>query len=146
MPAGRKVRRLGVLAVAVAVTGVIAAPGQARTGPDFAVVGEFIRGHEIPNGFTFREALFNPANLNNRVGNLKAKCVDRGKARCLARFHFDGSIGGFGDLWVRGNFGARDSTGNVVDGTGTFGGDVTGKVNVDFVNRNTVVYRFHITE
>jgi hypothetical protein len=123
---------------------VIAAPGQARSGPDFVVVGEFIQGHEENGRFFFREALFNPANLNNRVGNLKGKCVERGKVRCLARFHFDGSIGGFGELWVRGNFGGGDSTGNVVDGTGTFTGAVTGKVNVDAVGR-TNVYRFHIT-
>jgi hypothetical protein len=122
---------------------VIAAPAEAQSS-HFKVVGEVIQGHETANGFTFREALFNPNNLFNRVGNLKVKCKRTGKIRCLGRFHFDGSIGGFGDLWVRGNFGGGDTTLNVVDGTGTFTGRVAGKVNIDPVDRNTTVYGFHL--
>ena len=145
MPAGKKVRRLGVLAAVVAVMGVIAAPAEARTGTHFTVVGEVIQAHGNQDRFFFREALFNPFNPFNRVGNLKAKCKARGKVRCLGRFHFDGSIGGFGDVWVRGNIGGHDTTLNVVDGTGTFTGAVTGKVDVDPVDRRTTVYRFHLT-
>jgi hypothetical protein len=146
MPAGRKVRRLGVLVAVGAVLAMVVAPADAkRSGTHFDVVGEVIRQGETDGQFRFREALFNPLNLNNRVGWMKGRCRLANKTRCRAVFHFDGSIGGFGDLWVRGNFGGGDSTGNVVDGTGTFTGAVTGKVNIDFVDRNTSVYRFHIT-
>jgi hypothetical protein len=142
MPAGRKLRRLGVLAATVAATAAIAAPAEGRSfDRHFVVVGESLQAHEENGRFLFREVLFNPANLNNRVGNLKGKCHFRSKVRCVVRFHFDGSIGGFGDLWARGNFGAGDSEFNVVDGTGT----LTGKVNFDPVDRNTTVYRFHLT-
>ena len=143
MPASKTVRRVGVLVAVVAAMAVIAAPAQAQSS-HFKVVGEAIGGHPTANGFTVREALFNPANLFNRVGNLKAKCKTTGKFRCLARFHFDGSIGGFGDLWVRGNFGGGDTTLNVVDGTGTFTGKVAGKVNLDPLDRNTTLYGFHL--
>jgi hypothetical protein len=138
-------RRVGALVAVGAALAVVAAPAEA-SGTHFKVVGVTIGGHETANGFTVREALFNPLNPGNRVGNLKAKCKQRGKIRCLGRFHFDGSIGGFGDLWVRGNFGAHDTTGNVVDGTGTFTGAVAGKVNLDPIDRHTTLYGFHLVD
>ena len=116
MSVSSRVRRVGALVAAGAALAVVAAPAEA-SGTHFKVVGETVGGHPTANGFTVREALFNPLNLSNRVGNLKAKCKTTGKFRCIARFHFDGSIGGFGDLWVRGNFGGGDTTLNVVDGT-----------------------------
>ena len=146
MPAGRKARRLGVLAATVAATAAIAAPAEGRSfDHHFAVVAESVQAHEENGRFLFREVLFNPDNLNNRVGNLKGKCKFRSKVRCLVRIHLDGSIGGFGDLRVRGNFGRHDTTLNVVDGTGSFSGAVTGKMDIDEIDRNTAVYRFHLT-
>ena len=146
MSAGTKVRRVGALVAIGAAMAVFAAPAEASGTHHFKVVGELIQSHGTDNTFVGREALFNPNNLFNRVGNTKFKCKARGKFRCLARFHFDGSIGGFGDLWVRGNFGGHDTTANVVDGTGTFTGAVAGKVNVDPIDRNTTVYGFHLVD
>ncbi len=126
----RRAASIGVGAVAVLAIALPAGSG-ASFATHFSVVSEDQRGHETENGFVFRTFLFNPANLNNRVGSSKARCVfiERSrKARCKVLFHFDGSIGGFGDLLVKGNNGRGDHTMNVVDGSGDFSGAVTGKM------------------
>ena len=44
------------------------------------------------------------------------------KARCKILLHLDGTIGGFGDLLLKGNIGRGDRTVSVVDGSGDFEG------------------------
>jgi hypothetical protein len=127
----------------------IAAPAEGRTLFDhhFKVVAETVRGHQIPDGFAFRDLLFNPFNLSNQVGHSQARCVGQrgGKSHCVGRFHFDGSIGGFGELLVRGNFGRGDHTLNVVDGSGDFSGRIAGKMVVKGIDRNTNLLKFDLT-
>jgi hypothetical protein len=142
-----KARRVGALVASGAALAVFAAPAEARTfATHFEVFGKAISGHEIEDGFAFREALYNPLNLSNRVGSAKARCVggEGRKTRCAARIHLDGTIGGFGDLLIKGNIGRRDHTLNVVDGSGDFTGGVTGKVVLE-IGRNTTLYEFHLT-
>jgi hypothetical protein len=114
----------------------------------FSVVSKDVRFHEIPNGFAGRTVLLNPANLDNRVGYGKVRCVfvERNrKARCRVLFHLDGTIGGFGDLLIKGNNGRRDHTMNVVDGNGDFSGAVTGKVFIHHISRPTNLIDFSLT-
>ena len=49
--------------------------------------------------------LFNPANPDNVVGHNHGHCkaARGGKNHCVIVTHLDGSIGGFGDLLLRGN-------------------------------------------
>ena len=140
-------RKFALMAVAAsAAVAVIAMPANAGSfDRHFTVLSEDVQGHEIENGFAFRSALFNPANPINRVGWSKVKCRDRSKGICKAFLHFDGSIGGFGDLAVKGNFGGGDRTLNVVDGNGSFTGAVTGKMIVEGIDRNTELLHFHLT-
>jgi hypothetical protein len=114
----------------------------------FSVISKDVRGHEIPNGFAFRTVLLNPANQANRVGYGDARCVfveETRKARCRVRFHLDGSIGGFGDLLVKGNVGRGDNTLQVVDGSGDFSGAVAGKAFIHHINRPKNLIDFSLT-
>jgi hypothetical protein len=63
---------------------------------------------------------------DNQVGHSHLRCrfvEESRKARCRALFHLDGTIGGFGNLLVKGNIGRGDRTLNLVDGDGDFSGD-----------------------
>jgi len=142
--------RLGILlvATALAVTATVV-PAGARAPFDrhFDVLGTGIGGRETSNGFAFRFVLQNPANPINQVGHGHARCrFDRGpKPRCRFLFHFDGSIGGFGDLLARGNFGHGDHTFTIVDGDGDFSGRIAGKVTDHTLDRNTDSLHFDLT-
>jgi hypothetical protein len=143
----RAAKAIGSLATLAALIAVVA-PGSATASFDhhFSVLAQGTGGHETPSGFAFRAALFNPANPANRVGNARARCrVDQGhKPRCRLLFHLDGSIGGFGDLLVKGNFGHGDQTFTVADGDGDFGGRIAGKVTTQTVARNTDLVHFDL--
>ena len=114
----------------------------------FSVISKDVRFHEIPDGFVGRTVLLNPANLDNRVGYGKVRCVfieRTRKARCRVLFHLDGTIGGFGDLLIKGNNGRRDHTMNVVDGSGDFGGAVAGKVFIHHIAQPKNLIDFSLT-
>jgi hypothetical protein len=142
-----RTRRIGLLVAAAAALGAIALPGSASAFDDhFSVISENVAGHQIPGGFAFRDALFNPANPVNKVGRVHARCKgDRGgKAHCKALVHLDGSVGGFGNLLVKGNFGHGDHTLNVVDGDGDFSGRIAGKMVIDGLDRRHDLLTFSL--
>jgi hypothetical protein len=62
------------------------------------------------------------------------------KLRCVILTHLDGSIGGFGDLLLKGNIGRGDATLNVVDRRGA----VSGKVVNDALGRRTSLVSFSL--
>jgi hypothetical protein len=144
-----RVRRVGVLIAAAALMAAVAAPAEGRALFDrhFKVVEQNVGSRELPDGLAFRSVLLNPFNVDNRVGHLRGRCHDGGggKARCAARIHLDGAIGGFGDLIVRGNTGRGDSTLNVVDGSGDFGGRIAGKMVIKGLDRTTSLLKFDLT-
>jgi hypothetical protein len=122
-------RRVGLLGATCAAAIGIAVPASAGGSFDqhFTVISKDTRGHAIPDGFEGHVALLNPANRKDRVGKGKVRCTLREgerKAHCRVLYHFDGTIGGFGDLLVKGNVGGDDLTLNVVDGSGDFAGAV----------------------
>ncbi len=122
-----------VLAISVALVAVLALPSAAAAAAfdhHFKVVSEQIAGEGNDNTFRFTDALLNPFNLSQRVGRDRGKCTfnrETRKARCKVVAHLDGTIGGYGNLLVKGNIGRDDNTLLVVNGTGDFNG-VTGKV------------------
>jgi hypothetical protein len=107
----------------------IALPASAGASFDhhFSVVSRDLRFHEIPGGFIGHTELVDPDNFAARVGKGKIKCLfnERNrKARCRVALHLDGTIGGFGDLLLKGNVGRGESTVLVVNGSGDFAGAV----------------------
>jgi hypothetical protein len=144
----RRAPVVGLLAAAAA-TLAIAVPSMAGASftTHFSVIKETVRFHQDGDTFRFKEVLLNPANPNNQVGWDKGRCHgERGeKLRCAILTHLDGSIGGFGNLLLRGNIGRGDATLNVVDGTGDFSGAVSGKVVNDALNRRVSLVSFSLT-
>ena len=125
-------RRLTSIGIGCAAAAAIAVPVAAGASFDhhFTVISKDLRAHEIPNGFEGHVALLNPTDRTDRVGKGKVRCTfveGEHKAHCRVLFHFDGTIGGFGNLLVKGNVGGDDRTFQVVDGSGDFGGAVVGK-------------------
>ena len=142
--------RIASIGAACAVVAALALPAGAHASfvPEFSVVSRDGRGHEIPNGFQFHTTLLDPDNLDNRVGKSKVTCTfERGrpKVHCRLLTHLDGTIGGFGDLLIKGNLGRGDHTLSVVDGTGDFGGAVTGKAVVHNIKQPENLIEFHLT-
>ena len=128
-------RWLTPLGLSCAIGIAIGIPAAAGSSFDhhFTVISKDTRAHEIPNGFEGHVVLLNPANRHNRVGKGKVRCTFKEgdpKAHCRVVFHLDGTIGGLGDLVVKGNVNDEDHTFSVVDGTGDFGGGITGKAYV----------------
>jgi hypothetical protein len=143
-----KARRLTALITGLVAVVAIALPASAGASFDrhFSVLAVGTGGHETSYGFAFGADLFNPANPSNQVGHAHARCrVPADKARCKILFHFDGSIGGFGDLLVKGNFGHGDQTFTVADGNGDFSGRIAGKAVDHTLNRNTDLVHFDLT-
>jgi hypothetical protein len=96
------------------------------------------RFHELPSekAFRFKGKLFDPRNRHDRVGRDHGLCKIRHKAlRCRGTTHFNGEIGGFGDIKVRGDLEAHDNRLNVVGGSGDFNG-VAGKLLFRYLNRS----------
>jgi hypothetical protein len=140
MNRGVRTRRLVTLVAAATAALAIALPSTAGAFVDhFSVISQDVRSHRTHNGFVFRSVLLNPFNTANRVGRGKGKCKfkqGQRKFRCVVVFHLDGTIGGFGDLALRGNLGRGDHTLNVVDGDGDFSGAIAGKAFVHNLNRS----------
>jgi hypothetical protein len=117
-----------------ALVGMIAAMALATTtsgaGFDrhFTVVAKETAFKETEEALRVRFKLLDEFDHSDKVGRAKVRCRGgRRKARCRGPFHFNGEVGGSGDLFVKGNFGRGDNTFNVVDGTGDFAG-VVGKM------------------
>ncbi len=122
------------LALAAATAGmvcvVIAVPASARVDHHFSVD---IRGSETHFGggqerFHLHAPLVQKDNHANQVGNLRFHCRQANdKLRCAGRVHLNGEVGGFGDMFVRGNLGRNDNRLNITGGNGDFEG-AAGKI------------------
>ena len=122
-----------VVTAAMAALGaaLIASPGfGASFDHHFSVIAKTTSQHRVgERAFAFKDKLLEPHNRSNRVGRDKGKCRQqtRRSIHCSAVAHLNGEIGGFGDLFVRGDLGRHDHRLNVVGGTGDFNG-VGGKM------------------
>jgi hypothetical protein len=123
-------RKLTLVATALAMVLVFAIPASARVDHHFSVD---IRGSESQFGgnrdrFHFHAPLAATFNRDNQVGNLRFHCRNNNdKLRCAGVVHLNGDVGGFGALFVRGNLGNNDSRLNITGGTGDFEG-AAGKI------------------
>lgn len=82
-----------------------------------------------PDRFRLKAGLFDPRHPHDRVGHsgLKCRLIPNG-VRCRIVVHFNGRIGGRGDIKMRGDIKApKERRLNVVGGTADFNG-VAGKV------------------
>jgi hypothetical protein len=121
-----------IVAGVLATLGValLAIPASASFDHHFSVIAKETSSHNGPNGFRFKDKLFNPRNRDDRVGRDRGVCKFRPgvrKLRCHALVHLNGDIGGFGDIKVRGTLGRHDNRVEVVAGTDDFNG-VAGKM------------------
>ena len=107
----------------------LAVPASASFDHHFTVL-EKQSFHVLPNGeaFTIRGQLFDPRDHDDKVGNDHGRCRIRPHEvlRCRGVMHFNGEIGGSGDIKYRGNVRRDDSRLNVTGGSGDFNG-VAGK-------------------
>jgi hypothetical protein len=142
-------RRLVAPLVAVIAAAAIAAPSSAggSFATHFSVIAKVVRVHGTDTAFSFRDVLFNPANRDNVVGHDHGRCkaARGGKNHCVIVTHLDGSIGGFGDLLLRGNIARGDKTLKVVDGNGDFSGAVSGKAVIERPHRQVTLEDFALT-
>ena len=149
MSAGVRRWRLGAIAAAAVAAVAIAVPGNAIAfDHHFSVISKNLSDHRTNDGFAFRIGLFNTHNDRNQVGHGHGRCafIERShKAKCKVVVHLDGSVGGFGDLFLKGNLGRGDKTLNVADGRGDFGGGVAGKVRVDSISNRLDLVSFALT-
>ena len=117
------------MAATLAALGValFAVPASASFDRHFRVYEKAVF-HETANGFRFKGKLFDPGNRHNRVGRDHGVCKVRphNALKCRGTYHFNGEIGGFGDIKVKGNLHGDDFRLNVVGGSGDFNG-VAGK-------------------
>ena len=130
---------IGAGAIAALSLALLASTASASFDPHFSVIAKQTSGHQGQSSFRFKDRLFNPANLHDRVGRDWGRCKFRHhvrKIRCRALAHLNGDIGGFGDIRVRGTLGHHDNRLNVVGGTHDFRG-VAGKVTVHTIHGNT---------
>ena len=117
-----------------AFVGMIAAMALATTtsgaafDPHFTVIGKFLSGEERNEAFHFKLRLLDELDHSDRVGGMRGVCAQQErKIRCRAIFHFNGEVGGRGDVVIKGNEGHGDQTFQVVDGSGDFAA-VAGKM------------------
>jgi len=149
MTRGVRGRRLAWMVAATVAVLAIALPVSAGAffARHFSVVSVQTHGHRTSDGFAFRIELFNPDNLSNMVGHGHARCAGapHTKAHCKVFVHLDGTIGGFGDLFLKGNLGGRDHTLNVADGDGDFSGRIAGKAFIHHLNSRVNQVDFDLT-
>ena len=142
-------RRVALLGVAALALAAFALPSNASASfaTHFSVISEDVSERESGNTVVFRTVLYNPFNLSNRVGRSVFKCRfgEGRKFHCKGGIHLDGSIGGFGNLFVKGNLGRGDHTLNVHDGSGDFSGAVTGKIFIHNLNQPVNQIDFALT-
>jgi hypothetical protein len=123
-------RRFGLAALVamIAVIAMATTSSGASFDRHFSVVSRFLSGEERHGAFHFKLRLVNEFDHSDKVGDGRARCNDAGrKIKCRVRFHFNGEVGGRGDLVVRGNEGHGDTTFHVAYGSGDFAG-VAGKM------------------
>lgn len=133
-------------ALAVLGPALLAVPASASFDHHFRVFEKAVSLHPHgQNGFRFRGTLFETRDAHNRVGQDRTDCKQghRGKLKCHAIAHFNGGVGGFGDIAVSGNIGRHDRRLNVVGGSHNFNG-VAGKVLIHTVSRNITRLRFDL--
>jgi hypothetical protein len=124
----RKFIVVGVIATLGAT--LLAVPASASFDHHFTVISKETSFRDTPNGFRFKDKLFNPRNRSDRVGRDRGECEFRRRGRrvrCHAVIHLNGDIGGFGNIKVRGGFTRNDNRLEVVGGTDDFNG-VAGKM------------------
>ena len=126
----RRLVPVGVAAVAALV--VLALPASASFDRHFSVISKETSSHQSGDSSTFRftDQLFATFNPDDQVGRDQGHCTrSRGghKFKCHALAHLNGEVGGFGFIYVNGNFGRGDRRLNVVGGTDDFDG-VAGKL------------------
>jgi hypothetical protein len=140
-------RSVGLVVAAAAVLAITLPASAGAITHHFSVLRKTVAVHQHGDSVSFRDILLNPANPNNVVGHDRGRCRFQrgGKGRCVVLTHLDGSIGGFGDLLLRGNIGRGDNTLNVVDGNGDFTGEVAGKVVAEHPGRRVSVVNFALT-
>jgi hypothetical protein len=123
-------RKLTLVATALAMVLVFAIPASARVDHHFSVD---IKGSESHFGgdrdrFHLHAPLAATFNRDNQVGNLRFHCrTSNHKLRCAGVVNLNGDVGGFGALFVRGNLGKDDNRLNITGGTGDFEG-AAGKI------------------
>jgi hypothetical protein len=124
-------RRFTLLAATAAtVIGVLAIPASARVDHHFSVdiAGQGIQVGGDRDRFHLHAPLVQKDNHANQVGNLRFHCTQNAhKLRCAGIAHLNGEVGGFGDLYVRGNLGKNDNRLNITGGSGDFEG-AAGKI------------------
>jgi hypothetical protein len=140
---------IGAVAVAALAVGLTAIPASATFDSHFSVIAKQTSGHNVGrHEFRFQEKLLNPRDRDDKVGRDWVDCKFKPnikKLRCRALAHFNGQIGGFGNIRVSGDI--RPPHGNrrlnVVGGTHDFTG-VAGKVLVRSLhqkNTNRLIFR-----
>jgi len=87
--------------------------------------------------FRYKGKMFDPQNLDDRVGSDRGKCKIKGThaVKCQGTTHLDGQIGGLGDIEYRGTATGSNSGFNVVGGSGDFEG-ATGETRFRNLNEN----------
>jgi hypothetical protein len=124
-----------VLVAAIACA-CLAIPASASFDHHFSVVAKHDRFHQDSDGIRFQSDLFATWNHHNQVGHNRGKCRDAGDGfRCKVKFHFNGEVGGRGDIRAHGD-GSGDHRLVVVGGSGDFNG-VAGKALVHW-NRHPI--------
>ena len=133
---------VSALAAAIAVA-VFAVPASADFQSHFSVIAKTDSSHGTPDGFVFRDNLFNPRNRHDYVGHDKVRC-HRAKIACKAHFDLHGD-GRHGSLNARGDFGRNDAKLIVVGGKGDFNG-VAGKIIVHSSRGRSARLSFHLVK
>jgi hypothetical protein len=94
----------------------------------FTVIAKESGFEETRDGFRLKFKMLDEFDHSDKVGRAKARCREgRRKLRCHALLHFNGEVGGRGDLVIKGNFGRGDNSALVTNGSGEFDG-VAGKL------------------
>jgi hypothetical protein len=124
-------RRL-TIAILVAGVGAVALPSSAAASFDhhFTVIDKTVSAHRTnDHGFVFKDVFLNKFDHSDRVGRLRGECHPGrdDKVKCRFFAHLSGEVGGFGDLYGKGNLGGGDQSVLVTNGTDDFNG-VAGKV------------------
>jgi hypothetical protein len=109
----------------------------------FAVVAKDTAFKETEEGFRLRFKMLEEHDRSDKVGRARARCRTGRKVRCRALLHFNGEVGGRGDLIVKGNLGRGDNNLLVVNGTGDFDG-VAGKMIIHSGPRNKDKWHFDL--
>lgn len=136
-------KRWIVVVTMATVCAVLAIPASASFDHHFTARAKKVRIDYRPHSkFRVKALLVDPQNHHRRVGREWGRCKTRHHGfRCRQRFHFNGRIGGFGDIAASGYLHGHHRRENVVKGTHDFNG-VAGKV---WVGGVSPLIRFDLT-